>query len=326
MLSGRASMLFFVLLASLWRSMDAFILGQFAMCNAQCGYEYVPVCGSDGITYPNICFFFVAACRDFNLTMLRDGSCVVPDPCNIVCNRGYDPVCGNNGVTYNNPCILMHASCLYPSRRITIQYSGRCNTSFGENPFLLAPPPSRHPSNNNIPCPIACTREYLPVCGSDGITYPNKCSFNTVACVNKQLTIVKQGECEQQMITPTRPRCPSSCSKVYAPLCGSDGVTYNNICQFNKNSCIDPVLTVAKVGECDSPQFTISSQPPFSSSIPSTSVNNVSSDRNFCQKDCPFDYTPICGTDGVTYTNKCTFDVAVCKNSALGHKFTGSCF
>lgn len=38
-----------------------------------------------------------------------------------------------------------------------------------------------------------CSREYNPVCGSDGISYSNNCDFECYAPPNVQ--IVKRGEC-----------------------------------------------------------------------------------------------------------------------------------
>ncbi|CAG0908222.1 unnamed protein product [Cyprideis torosa] len=46
-------------------------------------------------------------------------------------------------------------------------------------------------------CPMACTREYDPYCGSDGRTYGNMCLFkNAVRCEGKRgLRIRKRGRC-----------------------------------------------------------------------------------------------------------------------------------
>lgn len=43
--------------------------------------------------------------------------------------------------------------------------------------------------------PCICTKEYLPVCGSDGMTYGNECVFNCEKRYVVDLTILKEGEC-----------------------------------------------------------------------------------------------------------------------------------
>ena len=48
-------------------------------------------------------------------------------------------------------------------------------------------------------CPEVCPNHYEPVCGNDGVTYPNRCQLGLEACDNNdQLRALYAGACVAQ--------------------------------------------------------------------------------------------------------------------------------
>lgn len=138
-----------------------------------CPRIYLPVCGSDGITYGNSCELKNAQKKNSNLSMVRNGKCIGRGP--IVCDTLFEPVCGCDGKTYGNSCEFKSAN----------QNNPRATYKEGACP--------------KVQKPKICSYIYAPVCGSDGTTYANSCSLENAQIKNPKLTMVHKGECDEEV-------------------------------------------------------------------------------------------------------------------------------
>ncbi|XP_052540408.1 ovoinhibitor-like [Tympanuchus pallidicinctus] len=156
--------------------------------NLACPRIYQPVCGTDNITYPNECSLCRRILWSRTIDKKHDGRCVKVDCTGYMratgglgtaCSQQYNPLYATNGVTYSNKCTFCSA------------------VANGEDIDLLTA--GKHPE---IDCSefkstnLYCTEEYMPLCGSDGITYGNKCHFCiAVLRSHGSLSLQHHGEC-----------------------------------------------------------------------------------------------------------------------------------
>ncbi|XP_063548120.1 serine protease inhibitor dipetalogastin-like [Cydia strobilella] len=163
-----------------------------------------------------------------------------------MCPRHYKPVCASNGHWYHNPCFM--ACEVGDNSDVSILYEGACRPEhMYEATTTTTEPPE-------VACANSCRGYYAPVCADNQKWYNNVCLMECdnaeAAPDNNHCTVTMPPLVFQEHY---RANC-TNCTKVYDPVCVSNGNWYYNPCMMD---CIlgtpdtyESVETILYHGKC----------------------------------------------------------------------------
>uniref|UniRef100_A0A0P6FGP9 Agrin n=1 Tax=Daphnia magna TaxID=35525 RepID=A0A0P6FGP9_9CRUS len=269
-------------------------------------------------------------------------SCQCPTKCSSYGDSvGSRPVCGADGKDYPNTCELHKSSCL-ANRRIDVKFQGACDPCASIECLSTSVCVLDSERKPHCRCGDTCPSDFQPVCGSDGRSYSSQCHLMQEACRSqRQLRILYKGLCESGVHPCSKAGCEADeecqvdekgmpqclcvgpCPPIHRPVCGSDEMTYSSTCELQRQSCLKKRnITLLYEGVCGSSEACNHFRCPTGGYC----VETVSGQPSCHCPPCGGEWDPVCGSDGVTYTNPCRLRYESCRNNkSLSIVYKGLC-
>ncbi|MFH2021021.1 MAG: Kazal-type serine protease inhibitor [archaeon] len=155
--------------------------------------------------------------------------------------------------------IKSYEDCVNAGYPVLESYPQQCKTPDGKSFTQVIDNGLEPEPNPFLDCTLeqknaqACTYDYTPVCGDNGITYGNACG----ACASKQIDSYMPGEClQEKVICSEEQKKATACTADYSPVCGEIVLntgktvyqTFGNACA----ACAAMKVIGYVVGECES--------------------------------------------------------------------------
>ncbi|XP_037044689.1 serine protease inhibitor dipetalogastin-like isoform X1 [Bradysia coprophila] len=313
------------------------------MCRESCWRVARPTCGSDGRLYASACKMRATNCGkhifevpiSFCMAQERTGTAGNQiDDCPTDCSKTEQKmVCGSDGNIYSSSCELKMLNCGTQRKQIQSVSMDRCKLRL-----------------NRCAQISSCQEKYAGLlssrsdsfCGTDSKTYKSECELAQATCL-RGVTLAHIGACTK--LKSTVFECNENCTdddKVTGPICGSDGNAYRSMCELKEKTCGSRVVpvslsncptTAACNANCDTEQksYVCGSDNKFYRTECQMKKDNcgkhifvvplkrclTSFSFKGCNRMCPQDFDPVCGTDSKTYSNECFLAIENCRSRSL---------
>ncbi|XP_075241307.1 agrin-like isoform X2 [Convolutriloba macropyga] len=186
----------------------------------------------------------------------NEAECMCREDCS---TARFSPVCGSDLVTYDSQCELDRVNCLQRSsdKQIVLVSNSPCpDLCIGRQCRNYAKCQLVSLNATSCVCPdLDCSLwPSAPICGTDNKNYSNLCYLRDASCRNKvDIAVSLEGFCPPDLCenyqcpffadcsSRNQKRtcsCPDSCDQeLFEPVCSTQGVTYNNMCELRREAC-----------------------------------------------------------------------------------------